>query len=51
LNEALWLVHNNVPFDVAFAVDDVTRKWMAMRFSVFHGAKLNIDALQFEDQE
>jgi len=51
LNEALWLVHNGVPFDVAFSLDDLTRKWMAMRFSTFEGHKLNIDTLTFEEPE
>jgi hypothetical protein len=39
-----------VPFDVAFALDDITRAAMAMSFSVFAGAKLNVETLTFEDQ-
>lgn len=50
MNEALWLVHNGVPFDVAFSVDDVTRKWMAMRFSTFQGHKLDVDTLKFIEE-
>jgi hypothetical protein len=38
-----------VPFDVAFALDDIPRAWMAMRFSAFHGHRLDIETLSFED--
>ncbi|MDE2302437.1 MAG: hypothetical protein KGK11_07730 [Sphingomonadales bacterium] len=44
----MWLVHNGVPFDVAFALDDVPRAWMALRFSEFRGARLDIATLRLE---
>jgi hypothetical protein len=36
-----------VPFDVAFTLDDIPRAWMAMRFSAFHGHRLDIETLSF----
>jgi len=49
-NECLWLVHNGVPFDVAFNLDEVNRRWMSIRFSTFHGAKFDTDTMRFEEK-
>lgn len=50
MNEALWLVHNGIPFDVAFSLDDVTRSWMSIKFSEFNGAKFSIETMMFEKE-
>ena len=47
--EALWLVHNGVPFDVAFQMPDVDRFAMCIVFSGFQGAKFDWDRMRFED--
>jgi hypothetical protein len=47
----LWLVHNGIPFDVAFALDDVERQWMSIKFSQFQGGKFNMNTMQFEEQK
>ncbi len=49
MREALWLVKNGVPFDVAFGVDDVTRAAWSIIFSEMEGAKFNTRTMQFED--
>lgn len=49
VRECLWLVKNNVPFDVAFSLDDVTRTAWCIVFSEFEGNKFNWDAMKFED--
>jgi hypothetical protein len=49
INEALWLVKNNVPFDVAFALDDVTRAAFSIKFSEFEGHKFNFENMAFEE--
>jgi len=46
----LWLVHNGVPFDVAFALDDVRRQWMAIKFSEFQGAEFDLNTMSFKDK-
>jgi hypothetical protein len=51
VREALWLVKHNVPFDVAFALDDVTRAAFSIVFSEFEGSKFDWERLRFEDPE
>lgn len=46
--EALWLVHNGVPFDTAFQLDDRTRTAFSIVFSEFHGGKFNWSTMRFE---
>jgi hypothetical protein len=50
-NECLWLVHNGVPFDVAFSLDDAKRMWMAIKFSEFGGRKFNLETMEFEEEK
>lgn len=45
----MWLVHNGVPFDLAFQLDEMTRAAFAIVFSGFHGAKFNWNTMRFED--
>jgi len=47
----LWLVHNGVPFDLAFAVADIDRTAMAIIMSEFNGNKFNMDTMRFEDDK
>lgn len=41
---------NNVPFDVAFSLDDVTRTAWCIVFSEFEGAKFNFNTMRFEEE-
>ncbi len=50
MSECLWLVHNGVPFDVAFQVEPDIRMAMAIRFSIFHGGKFNFETMRFEEE-
>jgi hypothetical protein len=45
----LWLVHNGVPFDLAFQLDETTRTAFSIIFSGFHGAKFDWHSMRFED--
>lgn len=49
--DALWLVHNGIPFDVAFSVGDIDRTAMAIVFSQFHGNIWNWDTMRFDPPE
>ena len=49
LREALWLVKNGVPFDVAFSLDDVTRAAWSIVFSQMEGHKFNWSTMRFEE--
>lgn len=51
LRECLWLVHNNVPVDLAFSLPDVDRTAWAIMFSEFNGNKFNIERMRFEDDK
>lgn len=48
IREALWLVRNGVPFDVAFALDDVSRAGWCIVFSEMEGAKFNWHTMSFD---
>jgi len=47
MREALWLVKNGIPFDVAFSVDDISRHAWSIMFSEMEGSKYDWDAMQF----
>lgn len=47
----MWLVHNGVPFDVAFSVDDTMRHAMAIKCSEFHGAEFDLNTMSFKERE
>jgi hypothetical protein len=49
LSEALWLVHNGVPFDVAFQIEPTMRAAMSIRFSIFAGGKFNFETMRFDE--
>lgn len=51
IGEALWLVKNGVPFDTAFALDDVTRAAFCIKFSEFEGHKFNYRTMEFEEPQ
>ncbi|WP_180964263.1 hypothetical protein [Ralstonia mannitolilytica] len=44
-------MHNGVPFDVAFSLDDTMRQAMAIKCSEFHGAEFDLVAMQFKERE
>ncbi|MBV8656623.1 MAG: hypothetical protein JO142_02250 [Burkholderiales bacterium] len=48
MREALWLVKNGIPFDVAFGLDDMTRAAWCIVFSEMEGSKFNWDKMDFE---
>lgn len=48
LREALWLVHNGIPFDVAFDLDSSTREAFSIVFSEFQGNEFDLDAFAFK---
>lgn len=43
------MVHNGVPFDLAFQLDDITRAAWCITFSQFHGVKFDWDRMRFEE--
>lgn len=45
----MWLVRHNVPFDVAFQLDDVVREAMCIIASEQGGAKFDWDRMDWED--
>jgi len=47
----MWLVHNGVPFDVAFSLDDAMRQAMAIKCSEFHGAEFDLNTMSFKERE
>ncbi len=51
LKETLWLVRNNVPVDMAFALDDVTRAAWCIIFSEFEGRSFDVDRMRWKSQE
>lgn len=48
MREALWLVKNGVPFDVAFSVDAVKRHAWSIMFSEMEGNEYDWDAMTFK---
>lgn len=51
MREALWLVSNGVPWDVAMDMDAVDRQAFAIIFSEFQGHKFNTRTMRFEDDK
>ena len=51
MRESLWLVKNNVPFDVAFSLRPKMRMAWSIIISEFDGSKFNWDQMRFEDPE
>jgi len=49
MKECLWLVRQNVPFDVAFQLDDVTRAAWCIVMSEFEGAKFDWDRMTWKE--
>jgi hypothetical protein len=45
----LWLVHNGIPFDLAFRLEEEVRTAMSIIFSQFHGAKFDWSTMAFEE--
>lgn len=48
--EAVFLVSKNVPIDIAFGMDDVTRAAWCIILSEQDGAEFDIDAMQFKER-
>ena len=46
--ESLWLVKNGVPFDLAFALDEITRSAYCIVFGRFDGGAFNWDSFSWE---
>ena len=51
MRECLWLVKNGVPFDVAFALDEITRTGWCIIFSEMEGAVFNFQTMRYEEQK
>ena len=51
MKECLWLVKNGVPFDVAFALDDVTRAAWSIIYSEMEGAEFDWNTMRFKEQK
>lgn len=49
IREALWLIRNNVPLDVAFQLDDVTRSAWCIVFSEMDGHQFDWNAMRFKE--
>lgn len=59
MREALWLVHNGVPFNIAMGLSEKEEKEIYLSheesfaysiiFSEFNGGKFNFDKWRFED--
>lgn len=47
--EALWLVHNGVPFEVAFKMGELDRAAFAIIFSQFQGGEFDWDRMAFKE--
>jgi len=43
-------VRNNVPFDVAFSLDEAKRAAFAIVFSEFEGARFDWEGFRFEER-
>lgn len=50
LQEALWLVFNHVPFDLAFTIDETTRAGFAIIFSRFHGNDFDFGTMTYRER-
>lgn len=50
VREALWLVKNGIPFDVAFALGDIERAAFAIIFSEQEGAEFDFNTMRFKDR-
>lgn len=48
MRDALWLVRNGVPFDVAFDMSDARRSAFSIIFSEFEGSEFDLDAMRFK---
>lgn len=44
-------MHNGVPFDVAFSLDEITRASYAITFSTFHGNEFDWDTFTFKERK
>ena len=44
-------MHNHVPFDLAFQLDEVQRAAFAIIFTQFNGGRFNWDTFTFEDSK
>jgi hypothetical protein len=51
VRESLWLVRNNVPFDVAFSLDDATRAAFCIIFSEFEGNEFDYSRMEFKERK
>lgn len=49
--QALWLVKNGVPFDVAFSWSDAERFAAGIVFSEFEGKRFDWTEMAFREQE
>ena len=49
IRECLWLVHNGVPFDTAFALSDITRTAFTIMFSEMNGNAFDWDRMTFKE--
>lgn len=47
----MWLVKNNVPYDVAFAMDDAERLAHAVTFARFEGNEFNWDTMTYRSRD
>jgi hypothetical protein len=45
----LWLIKNGIPFDVAFALDDVRRGAFAIAFSEMEGNEFDWHTMSFKE--
>lgn len=50
IKECLWLVKNGVPFDTAFALDDITRAAFSIVFAEFEGQEFDRKTFRYKDK-
>ena len=50
MTEALFLIKNGIPFDVAFSLDAELRSAMCLRFSIFAGKVFDRETMQLRDR-
>jgi hypothetical protein len=50
MTEALYLVSKNVPFDVAFSLDALTRHAWLLRMRLFEGGRMDWEAGRFDPE-